>query len=443
MAEGYLGLDDLTNTKFISNWFVDSQNWTEEDERARKGRGQEPWREYYKGPRDRLYRSGDLGTYMDDGNVAITGRADDQIKIRGFRIELGEINTYLSQHPLIQENITLVRRDKDEEQTLCSYFVPDMAKWPNWLQQRGLTEDSNHTAMNGLTNGVNDASMETMLRRFQALRDDIREHLKTKLPSYAVPTVFVPLIRMPITPNGKVDKQALPFPEPSQLSITARRPSFNQAALSPTEKVVAEIWARRIPHVTAAKTLSPDDSFFDLGGHSLLGQLVLLDVRKRYQGINLSLGALFQYPTLRAFSTEIDRVQDPIGLRFDAGNEPGPASQNEYYSSDAKKLANSLPVSFPSSILNLSAPLTILLTGGTGFLGGHITDVLSRFDVRISRIIVHVRANTKQAGLKRIRNTCTAYGLLCDARVECIVGDLAKPRLGLEPEVWDDLAKVR
>jgi L-aminoadipate-semialdehyde dehydrogenase len=71
-----------------------------------------------------MYRSGDLGRYMPDGIVECTGRADDQVKIRGFRIELGEIDTHLSQHPLVRENVTLVRRDKDEEKILVSYFVP-------------------------------------------------------------------------------------------------------------------------------------------------------------------------------------------------------------------------------------------------------------------------------------------------------------------------------
>ncbi len=119
LAEGYKDLPDLTSKKFVPNWLVNPNKWMEAD--LQSGR-QEPWRQYYKGPRDRLYRSGDLGRYLSDGNVEITGRMDDQIKIRGFRIELGEIEAHLSRHPIVRECVTLVRRDKDEEQTLVIHF---------------------------------------------------------------------------------------------------------------------------------------------------------------------------------------------------------------------------------------------------------------------------------------------------------------------------------
>ncbi|RKO93709.1 hypothetical protein BDK51DRAFT_25376 [Blyttiomyces helicus] len=108
---------------------------------------------FYRGPRDRMYRSGDLGRYRADGIVECTGRADDQIKIRGFRIELKEIDTHLSLYPNVRENVTLVRRDKDEEKTLVSYFV--------------LLDP--------------EVDVDAVIR-------DIREHLKQKLPSYAIPS---------------------------------------------------------------------------------------------------------------------------------------------------------------------------------------------------------------------------------------------------------------
>lgn len=197
LAEGYLGVElkDLTNTKFVQNWFVDPQKWCKEDEaRAAQAGKEEPWRQYYKGPRDRMYRSGDLGRYMPDGNVECCGRADDQVKIRGFRIELGEIDTHLSQHPLIRENVTLVKRDHEEEQILVSYYVPDIKAWQEWRKANGETED-------GVTE---DLSIPERLKMFSTLTKDARETLKKKLPVYAVPTLFVPMIRLPLTPNGKV-----------------------------------------------------------------------------------------------------------------------------------------------------------------------------------------------------------------------------------------------
>lgn len=121
LAEEYLGLPDQTSTKFVDNWFVNSSKWVEEDKKKVEAQGAaEPWREFYKGPRDRLYRSGDLGHYGPDGNVHCTGRVDNQVKIRGFRIELGEIDSHLAAHPLVRENVTLLKRDAYEEPTLVS-----------------------------------------------------------------------------------------------------------------------------------------------------------------------------------------------------------------------------------------------------------------------------------------------------------------------------------
>lgn len=121
LAEEYLGLPDQTATKFVDNWFVDPKKWAEEDKKKVEAQGAaEPWRDFYKGPRDRLYRSGDLGHYGPDGNVHCTGRVDNQVKIRGFRIELGEIDSHLAAHPLVRENVTLLKRDAYEEPTLVS-----------------------------------------------------------------------------------------------------------------------------------------------------------------------------------------------------------------------------------------------------------------------------------------------------------------------------------
>lgn len=123
------------------------------------------------------YRSGDLGYYTGSGDVQCSGRDDDQAKIRGFRIELGEIDTHISHHPNVRENVTLVRRDKDEEPTLVSYIVP-------------ATKALQETAS---PDGREDDTMTGMLKRFRSLRDDVRENLRKKLPPYAVPSVIIPL----------------------------------------------------------------------------------------------------------------------------------------------------------------------------------------------------------------------------------------------------------
>lgn len=174
LAEGYLDLD-ATAEKFVTNWFAASFP-PRKDTILHPPHGfSTPEGRYWKGIRDRMYRSGDLGRYLPDGIVECTGRADDQVKIRGFRIELGEIDTHLSQHPLVRENVTLVRRDKDEEKILVSYFVP--LDGPTLA---GFASDiPDDDAQKGLAHGM---------RKYRRLIKDIREHLKKKLPSYSVPS---------------------------------------------------------------------------------------------------------------------------------------------------------------------------------------------------------------------------------------------------------------
>ena len=174
LAEGYSD-PDATAQKFVQNWFGAS-NTPRQDTMLHPKEGRAPpAARYWKGIRDRMYRSGDLGRYMPDGSVECTGRADDQVKIRGFRIELGEIDTLLTQHPLIRENVTLVRRDKDEEKILVSYFVP--------LETPSLAGFESE-----IVSGEEDKGVAGGIRKYNRLIKDVREHLKKKLPSYSIPS---------------------------------------------------------------------------------------------------------------------------------------------------------------------------------------------------------------------------------------------------------------
>lgn len=427
LAEGYLGSPELNSKKFLTNWFVKPEVWAEKDKALN---GNEPWREFYVGPRDRLYRSGDLGRYTPSGDVECSGRADDQVKIRGFRIELGEIDTHLSRHPLVRENVTLVRRDKFEEPTLVSYFVPDMSKWSQWLESKGLQDDDTAEGMVG------------MLRRFRPLRDDARDHLRSKLPTYAVPTVIIPLKRMPLNPNGKIDKPALPFPDTAELSAAAPRRSSTAQALSETEQALAEIWAKLIPNVTA-RMISPEDSFFDLGGHSILAQQMFFDLRRKWRGVDISMNAIFRSPTLKGFAGEIDRLLDTES--FATSDAPAPiAVPDDEYSKDAKLLVKELPESFPVRTESMLADVpTVFLTGATGFLGAHILrDLLTRKSPE-AKVVALVRAKTEELALERLRSTCRAYGFWdeswANGRVQAVCGDLGKPQFGLSQALWDDL----
>jgi L-aminoadipate-semialdehyde dehydrogenase len=431
LAEEYLGLPDLTGTKFVENWFVDPKKWTEEDNKKVESQGAaEPWRDFYKGPRDRLYRSGDLGHYGPDGNVHCTGRVDSQVKIRGFRIELGEIDSHLAAHPLVRENVTLLKRDAYEEPTLVSYIVPEMKRWYQWLEERGAQDNPNDTSMVGL------------LKRFKYLRDDVRQHLKKKLPAYAIPSVIIPLIRFPLNPNGKIDRPALPYPEPAQLAAAgARRPSQLGTALTDTEKIIAKIWADLLgDRGVTAEGISGGDSFFDLGGHSIIAQQLLLKIRQQWKDIDVPMNIIFQYPTLRAFSANVDQSLDPIGLRLETAEAIEDDPEDEDYSADARELATHLTDFKTRDALMPGEEVHTFLTGATGFLGAFVLrDLLSR----PGKVSVLVRAKDSDAALDRIRDTCNAYGIWNDnwtARLQTLVGDLEKPDFGLAPETWNTLA---
>ncbi len=195
LAEGYLGEDDrtaeLNRSKFVPNWFVDSNKWTSLYDHRVASRPNEPWMKFYKGPRDRMYRTGDLGRLRADGSVECVGRIDSQVKIRGFRIELNEIDTSLSQHQFVRENVTLVRRDKNEEPTLVTYYVPETKRW---FQHLELHDDGI-----AIDQEIFEETMAGMLRRFKSLSEDCKKFLATKVPKYALPTMFIPLARMPLS----------------------------------------------------------------------------------------------------------------------------------------------------------------------------------------------------------------------------------------------------
>ncbi|KNC99692.1 L-aminoadipate-semialdehyde dehydrogenase [Spizellomyces punctatus DAOM BR117] len=408
LAEGYLDLE-ASAQKFVPNPFNPS--------------GPEPDRNlpYYKGPRDRMYRSGDLGRYRPDGSVECTGRADDQVKIRGFRIELKEIDTHLSQHSNVRENVTLVRRDKDEEKTLVSYIVPL------------------------------DADVDVA-----AFIKDVREYLKTKLPGYAVPKVIFPLKRMPLTPNGKVDKNALPFPD---TALTAAAPATGEDnILTPIQLGIRDIWSNVLGRPSTSIPI--DDNFFDLGGHSILATRLVFEVRKTL-AVEVPLSIVYREPTVRGMAKEVDFIRGG-DLRM-IGNESGKTERGAGeqvaveeeeevdYAADLDALddpaisATGLPqFDFPiKEGLPVGRPV-FFLTGATGFLGAFILGALLRRFPN-SRVIALVRAKTPQDALARIRDNGERHLVWEDQwltadRVEAICGDLALSRLGVSEEQWEYLS---
>jgi L-aminoadipate-semialdehyde dehydrogenase len=446
LAEGYLD-EAASSEKFISNWFGSSKC---EDTISHPSNGiPGPEAKFWKGIRDRMYRTGDLGRYDATGIVECTGRADDQVKIRGFRIELGEIDTHLSQHPLIRENVTLVRRDKDEEKVLISYFVampgPDLD---------GLLSDAE---------ARDDERDLATPQRYRRLIKDIRDYLKKKLPIYSVPScefsrvllhireltrisVFVPMQRMPLNPNGKIDKPKLPFPDTVQANVG--KASANVGTLTPTQTILSEVWVKLLPN--APTPIPLDENFFDMGGHSILATRLTFEVRKRFV-VDMPLSLIFDQPTIKGLASVIDILRnDDLGFNSAENTSPPVDStlKNEVdYAADYEALVSSLQPSYARVVPRDSgSKIVVFLTGGTGFLGSFILAQLLGLDA-VSKVICLVRGKTEANALERLRSSAEDRGVwkntwLDQGRVSVVMGDLGTPKFGLKDSVWDTLCET-
>jgi L-aminoadipate-semialdehyde dehydrogenase len=260
----------------------------------------------------------------------------------------------------------------------------------------------------------------------------------------AIPTHFIPLKKLPLNPNGKVDKPALPFPDIIEVTAAASQESLEMwNSLSDNQRLVATAWSDLIPGCNA-KTIRLEDSFFDIGGHSILAQRMLIDMRKVH-GVQVPMASLFRDPTLRGFSQEINRAKGICINGEGNGKVNGNSESEAIYAEDAEKLLSELPKSFPSaSQLDGLRQLTVFLTGASGFLGAYLLrDLLSRRSPSV-RVIAHVRAKTSEAAFKRLVNSCTAYGLWSaswTSRLSCVTGNLGEPRLGLDIQTWSMLSE--
>ncbi|OXH27575.1 L-aminoadipate-semialdehyde dehydrogenase [Cryptococcus neoformans] len=423
LAEGYLD-PSATAEKFVVNWF--GQDVERPDTLKEKNPAAA---EHWFGIRDRMYRSGDLGRYLPDGRVECTGRADDQIKIRGFRIELGEIDTHLSRHPLVRENVTLVRRDKDEEKVLVSYFVPiDGDELEGLMSASEAADDDEEIDLK--------TQMIRGVKKYRKLIRDIREYLKKKLPSYSVPAVYFPLHKLPLNPNGKIDKPALPFPD---TSLLAPAPAASTADHTPTQKTIHDIWLSLLP--SPPPHIALDENFFDMGGHSILATRLIFEIRKAFV-VNAPLGLVFDKPTIAGQAAEIDLLRNAdLGGAGDGAVE---AEKAVDYAKDVELLNKDLPTftALPEDFA--TKELTVFLTGATGYLGAFILkDLLSR---RVRKVICLVRAKSADQGLQRLRDSGEGRGVWDEEwvkqdRVEAVIGDLAEEKFGLSQAEWDRVAE--
>ncbi|MBD1837880.1 non-ribosomal peptide synthetase [Coleofasciculus sp. FACHB-501] len=247
LSRGYLNRPELTAEKFIPNPFLEKSETSE-----------------------LLYKTGDLARYLPNGELEYLGRIDHQVKVRGFRIELGEIEAVLNQHPGVQQAVVIAREDNSNDKYLVAYVVPKQEA----------------------------ATTPVQLRSF----------LKEKLPNYMVPSSFVLLEAIPLTPNGKIDRRALPEPDTA-------RPELESAYIAPRtaiEEVVAGIWTQ----VLGLEQVGMRDRFFDLGGHSLLATQVISRLREAFQ-VEIPLRFLFESPTVAGLAERIEtacRAQENLQI---------------------------------------------------------------------------------------------------------------------------------
>ncbi|WP_261204544.1 non-ribosomal peptide synthetase [Laspinema sp. D2d] len=239
LARGYLNRPDLTEERFISNPF---------------GK-----------PGTRLYKTGDLARYKQDGNLEFLGRIDHQVKIRGFRIELGEIEAVLCQYSGVAAAVAIAREEIPGEKELVAYVVPHDPE------------------------GKSSPLKISELRRF----------LQEKLPSYMIPTAYAVLELLPLTPNGKINRQVLP-----EIDTAFQELLENYVApRTSVEEVLVDIWRQ----VLGKPQVSVYDNFFELGGHSLLATQLISRIRDGLK-IELPVSQLFEAPTVASLANYIETV---------------------------------------------------------------------------------------------------------------------------------------
>jgi amino acid adenylation domain-containing protein/thioester reductase-like protein len=329
-------------------------------------------------PGARMYRTGDRMRWHRDGKLEYLGRVDFQVKFRGFRIELGEIESRLQDLGAIKQAVVLLRADGGVSR-LVAYLV--------------------------LSEPMPSAS---------ALQELLRHHL----PEYMIPSVFVPVEAMPQTPNGKIDRKALPAPALGHLAGDQALPS------SPTAERLVALWSR----VLGVPQVGSLDNFFELGGHSLL-VMRLIALIKREFAVELPVHAIFEAPTLELQARQIERLV--LGHKTSSDTVDFEA---EIQLDDSLEAAGR-----PVPSIDASSPL--LFTGGTGFLGAFLLQELLKRTT--GPLYCLVRASSVAAGLERLRKNLERFHVQAEQgweRVVPVLGDLALPRMGLSDADYSRLA---
>jgi tyrocidine synthetase-3 len=295
VSRGYMNNPELTSGKFvISHQSLVNDNFTND---------QCPM------TNDLFYRTGDLARRLVDGTVEFLGRIDHQVKIRGFRVEVGEIENHLLKHKDIKETVVIPKVDETGDKYLCAYYVPAGTDSPG--------------------------------------KEELAAYLSRFMPGYMIPLYFFPLEKMPLTPNGKVDREALPAPE--VVSGTQYVAPGDEV-----ERKLAEIWARALG--INKEKIGIHDNFFELGGQSLKATMLIAGVHKAFN-VKVPLAKFFKIPCIRALAQYIKTAARDKYIAVE------PTEKKEYYPmSSAQKRLYVLQEINPGSI-NYNMPLMLMLEG--------------------------------------------------------------------------------
>ena len=283
LARGYFNRPELTKEKFIPNPFEDSAALA--SPRTLTGKqATHSVSQRASAAKSRLYKTGDLALYLPDGKIEYLERIDNQVKIRGFRIELGEIETILNEHSDVQTSCVIAREDTPGQQQLVAYVVPHL--------QVTLT--------------IN----------------ELRYSLTAKLPQYMIPQAFVVLESLPLMPNGKVNRRALPKPD-----LHSQPKDQFVAPRTSTEEILAQIWSQ----VLRVQQVGVHDNFFELGGDSILSIQII--IRARQAGLELTPKQLFTHQTIAKLATvtgTITEAQTEQGLVNCSSLETDNSTPNDF-----------------------------------------------------------------------------------------------------------------
>ena len=350
--------------------------------------------------KERIYRSGDLARRLITGEMEYLGRIDFQVKIRGFRVELGEIENQLLRHEAINKVVVLAREDEQRNKYMCAYYVSE-----------------------------GDLSVE-----------DLREFLSKNLPDYMIPSYFIRLDWMPLTPNGKVDRKALP--EPGREIETGED---YIAPSTPREEKITAVWQK----VLGVDKIGINDNFFALGGHSLKAVALVAELQKQFV---VNVNDIFEHQTIKELAEKIHERKDNLKLRMEKLKEVESSSEKymekqmedpsviealESYQQENEKY-NQLDLS------GIKEYKHVFLTGVTGYLGIHLLKELLK--VKDCHVYIVIRGGTHEIALKRLIKKLDyyfGYGLYERylERIHVLNGDLTQEKFGLEDQVYEELCQ--